>query len=142
MHKGSIDPAMLLPHRGPMLLISEIVSFGGQCAATRAVVSKHWPLTDEAGASAIVLVELVAQTAGVNNGWHLRQKEGPGADQRGWIVGIKKSQLFVDILPLGTTIDIQAENTFAYDSLREVRGVARVGQRLVAEVTMQLMKAQ
>lgn len=142
MQNDAIEVETLLPHRGPMLLISEIISMSGRGACTRAVVSEHWPLTDASGADAMVLIELVAQTAGINNGWHLMQKEGPAADHRGWIVGIKRSRLFVKTLPLGTIIETQSENTFEYDSLREIRGTARVGQKVVAEAIMQLMKAR
>jgi predicted hotdog family 3-hydroxylacyl-ACP dehydratase len=142
VQNNSTEVETLLPHRGPMLLISEIISMTSQGAVTHAVVSEHWPLTDATGANAVVLIELAAQTAGINNGWHLMQTEGPEADHRGWIVGIKQSRLFVQTLPLGTIIETQSKNTFEYDNLREIRGIARVGQKIVAEVTMQLMKAE
>jgi predicted hotdog family 3-hydroxylacyl-ACP dehydratase len=142
MQNGTIEAETLLPHRGPMLLISEIISITGQGAFTRAIVSEHWPLTDASGVDALVLIEIVAQTAGINNGWHLMQKEGPEVDHRGWIVGIKRSRLLVKKIPLGTVIETQSENTFEYDSLREIQGVVRIGGHVVAEVTLQLMKAE
>ncbi|RJQ85392.1 MAG: hypothetical protein C4519_03210 [Desulfobacteraceae bacterium] len=142
MRMGPIDVEQLLPHRGPMLLISEVIFFDSQKAATRAVVSKHWPLTDATGANAMVLIELVAQTAGVSNGWGLVQKEGPEVDHRGWIVGIKRSRLWVETIPLGSVVETVAENAFAYDGLCEVRGTAKIGGQVAAEVTLQLMQAQ
>jgi predicted hotdog family 3-hydroxylacyl-ACP dehydratase len=139
--KGRFAPESLLPHRRRMLLICDILSFDGQKAVTRAVAAGHWPLTDESGANGIVLIELVAQTAGVNNGWTLMQEKGPDVDHRGWIVGIKQARLYVETVPLGAVIETASENTFAYENLREVRGTVRIDGRLAAEVTLQLMQA-
>jgi predicted hotdog family 3-hydroxylacyl-ACP dehydratase len=136
-----IDLESLLPHRSPMLLISQILSFDDQKAVTRAVVSGHWPMSGTKGVDAVVLIELVAQTAGVNNGWALSQQEGPEVDHRGWIVGIKHARLFVATIQLGTVIETSSENIFAYEYLREIRGTARIGSQVAAEVTLQLMQA-
>lgn len=139
---GPIDIDTLLPHRGPMRLISEIISFDDQAAVTRAVVSHNWPLTDRQGADALVLIELVAQTAAVNNGWELLQHEGPGADHRGWIVGIKNASLFVEAIPIGTPVVTTSKNQFEYENFREVYGVAKIDAQVAAEVTLQLVRAQ
>jgi predicted hotdog family 3-hydroxylacyl-ACP dehydratase len=125
-----------------MLLIGEILSFDGHKAVTRSVVSEQWPLVDQWHANALVLIELVAQTAAVNNGWTLTRDRGPEVDHRGWIVGIKASRLFVETLPIGTIVEVSSENTFAYDSLREIQGTARIDGQVVAEVTLQLMQAK
>jgi predicted hotdog family 3-hydroxylacyl-ACP dehydratase len=135
------DLESLLPHRGSMLLLSQILSFDDQKAVTRAVVSDHWPMSGNKGVDAVVLIELVAQTAGVNNGWVLSQQESPELDHRGWIVGIKHARLFVATIPLGTVVETSSENIFAYENLREVRGTARIGSQVAAEVTLQLMQA-
>lgn len=132
----------LLPHRRPMLLVSEIVSFDDQSARTRSIVAPHWPMVDSKGANALILVELVAQTAGINNGWELVKRDGSGADSRGWIVGIKSASFQVDLLPIGTTIEVESVNQFAYDNFREIKGVATIGGREAAEVTLQLMQAE
>ena len=136
-----VQPESLLPHRGQMLLISEIVSFDSRMAITRAVVAENWPMTDPHGADAMVLIELVAQTAGINNGWTLVQEKGPEVDHRGWIVGIKHARLFSKKVPLGTVIETTSENTFAYEGLREVSGTVRIGSQVAAQVTLQLMQA-
>lgn len=132
----------LVPHRGRMLLISEIIAYDHQQAAATAVVTEDWPLTTSDGADPLVLIELVAQTAAVNNGWELLQRQGPEGDNRGWIVGIKSARLLVDSIPVGTSIAIEARNQFQYDSFREIQGVARIGSQVAAEVTLQLMQAE
>ena len=132
----------LVPHRRPMLLVSKIISYDDQSAVTQSTVESHWPMTDENGANALNLIELVAQTAGVNNGWELVKRDGPGADSRGWIVGIKSATIWMKRLPIGTTIVVESINQFAYDNFREIKGVATIDGKAVAEVTLQLMQAE
>ncbi len=132
----------LLPHRGPMLLISEIISFEDRKAATRATAGRHWPLADDQGVDALILIELVAQTAAVNNGWELFKRDGPGGDHRGWIVGIKLARFFVESIPLGTDIVVTSENSFEYENFREIHGEAFIGSTQAAVVELQLMQAK
>ena len=132
----------LLPHRNPMCLITKMLFFDDQKAVTQSIVAPNWPLTDQQGANALILIELVAQTAGINNGWMLLKRKGPGADHRGWIVGIKNAKFMVDTLAVGTSIVTTSENRFEYENFREIHGVAKVDDKVVGEVTMHLMKAQ
>lgn len=140
--KQTVDLETLVPHRGGMLLVSEIVSFDDQGAVTRAVVNAGWPLTGPAGAAPLVLIELVAQTAAVNNGWEIIQRQGPERDHRGWIVGIKRARLLVDRIGLGTILTIASRNQFAYENFREIEGTVKIEKEVVAEVTLQLMQAE
>jgi predicted hotdog family 3-hydroxylacyl-ACP dehydratase len=137
-----VDLETLVPHRDGMLLVSEIVSFDDGGAVTRAVVSERWPLTGPTGADPLVLIELVAQTAAVNNGWEIIQRQGPERDHRGWIVGIKSARLHVDRIALGTTLTIASRNQFAYENFREIAGTVEIDKEVVAEVTLQLMQAE
>ena len=142
MDPSCIDIETLLPHRGRMKLVEEIVALDEDHAVSRSVVRNGWPLCDGRSVSAIVLIELVAQTAAVNNGWELIQRHGPDADNRGWIVGIKSAQLLVDQIAIGTTVTIQSRNQFQYDNFREIRGVAKIGDQVAAEVVLQLIQAE
>lgn len=142
MPATTIEIESLVPHRGPMLLISEIVSFDARSASTRAVVADHWPLVDHQGANVMVLIELVAQTAAVNNGWELLQREGPAADKLGWIVGIKSARFRLEAVPVGTTVMVESFNQIEYDNFRIIHGTATIDGKLAAEVTLQLLQAQ
>ena len=142
MPAETVEIESLVPHRWPMLLISEIVSFDARSASTRSVVADHWPLVDGQSANVMVLIELVAQTAAVNNGWELRQREGAAADNRGWIVGIKSARFHLDVLTVGTTILVESTNQLEYDNFRVVHGIASIDGTVAAEVTLQLMQAQ
>lgn len=137
-----IDIESLLPHRKPMLLIERIVAFDQRKAVTRSVAGARWPMAEQGKVDALMLIELVAQTAGINNGWELLRRDGPGGDQRGWVVGIKQSRLLVDAVPFGTEIEVSSENCFEYENFREIQGVVRIAGAVAAEVTLQLVQAQ
>jgi len=137
-----IELEALVPHRRSMLLISEIIAFDDQSAATRSVVGRDWPLMGPDGVNALILIELVAQTAAINNGWELFKRDGPGTDRRGWIVGIKSARFRIAAIALDTTIRVESVNQFAYDNFREIQGIATIEGKPVAEVLLQLMQAE
>lgn len=131
----------ILPHREGMRLVEEVVELSTARAVTRSVVSSKWPMADAKGVDALMLVELAAQTAGVNNGWKNRLKNGPAAYHVGWMVGIKSARILIDRLHFGTTVVVESENRFEYDQLMEVYASARIDGKIVAEMVIQLMEA-
>ncbi|MDL2274824.1 hypothetical protein LJC22_01705 [Desulfosarcina sp. OttesenSCG-928-G10] len=131
----------ILPHREAMLLVETVVELSTEHAVTRSVVSSRWPMADAHGVDALMLVELAAQTAGVNNGWKNRLKNGPTAYHVGWIVGIKSARILIGRLQIGTTVVVESRNRFEYDQLMEVHAIARIDEKTVAEVVLQLMEA-
>ena len=131
----------LLPHRGRMLLIDEVIHIEGDRAVTGVQVSDRWPLVEANGASPLMIIELVAQTSGIGNGLSLIKERGKGADKRGWIVGIKKARFFTDALPVGARIVVESKNSFKFDDFIEIEGSAKMDDRIVGEVTLQVMKA-
>lgn len=141
MTTTDLTPENLLPHRRPMLLVDEILTLDDSCAVTRATVRADWPLCDGRDASAIVLIELVAQTSGIHNGFIRGKVEGLAADKRGWIVGIRRAQMAVDRLPVGTAVVTRTENTMEFEGFRDVCGRVEVDNRPVAEITLQLLRA-
>jgi predicted hotdog family 3-hydroxylacyl-ACP dehydratase len=132
----------LLPHRDGMLLVGDVIELREDKTVSKSVVAAHWPMTDQRGAQVLVLVELAAQTAGINNGWQNRLRHGPDADTRGWIVGVKSARFDVDVLPLGAEIRVTSENSFEFDGFREIRSTAEVDGRPAAQITLQLMQAE
>lgn len=133
---------LLLPHRGRMRLVEAIVSLTETDAVSIATVRESWPLHDGGYVEPIVLIELLAQTSGLCNGLTRLRDEGIDSDKSGWIVGIKEAHLFVNALPVGTTIVSSAENRFTFDDFREVHGAARIGDTVVADAVLQLMRAK
>jgi predicted hotdog family 3-hydroxylacyl-ACP dehydratase len=132
----------LLPHRGRMLLLGEILQADKAEAISRQRVNKRWPLCDGERVNAIVLIELVAQTAGICNGIDRMATHGAEADRKGWLVGIKKASLSIDHLPVGAEIVVKAKNHFVFDSFREIGGTAHMEGRQIAEVVLQVVRAE
>lgn len=128
----------ILPHRGNMLLIEGILEVDQTHAVTSSLVQASWPMTDTKGAQPLIMVELAAQTAGVCNGLDRIKKQGLDSSKMGWLVGIKRAQLYVDCLPLGSTVVTRAENSHNFDNLREVSAVLHMDESLIGEITLQL----
>ncbi len=131
----------LLPHRGAMLLIDEVVEVDTLHAVTLSTVKAIWPLADRQGVPSLILVELAAQTAGVCNGWERIQAQGLDSNQMGWLVAIKRADFFIDHLPLGSTVKAEAANTFVFEKFREVTSQLYHNDQLIAEVVLQLYQA-
>ncbi len=98
MNPAGIRIEDLLPQRDRMLLIDEIIAVDDERAVTAATVTDQWPFYDANGVNPIVLIELVAQTAGVSNGWFRIKQRGKDSEKKGWLVGIKQSRFFVEAI--------------------------------------------
>lgn len=141
MDLNTINIEDLIPHRDRMKLIDEILSIDEDLAVTRSVVTEVWPFFDGQAIKSIILLELVAQTAGINNGLALINKYGMDSGKKGWLVGIKKSKFTIDAIPLNTTIITKVENSFKFDNFREIRGTNKIDDNIVGEVTLQVLEA-
>lgn len=124
-----------------MLLIDEILVLDDRCAVTRSVVTEKWPLCDGRNANAIVLIELVAQTSGIHNGFIRDKIEGGSSGTRGWIVGIRQARFRVDALPVGAELVTRAENRMEFEGFRDICGRVERDGRTVAEIDLQLLRA-
>jgi len=142
MNRFDIKIEDLLPHRNRMLLIDEILKVDHNMSVTCATVTDHWPFFNGKGVDPLVLVEVVAQTAGINNGWVRIQKHGKDSEKKGWLVGIKQSRFFVDTLALNDRIITRAENQFEYEGYRQILGTARIGSEVVGEVALQVIQTE
>jgi predicted hotdog family 3-hydroxylacyl-ACP dehydratase len=141
MNPIDLTPESLLPHRPPMLLVDDIIRLDDDGAVTRSIVRPDWPLCDGRAADAIVLVELVAQTSGIHNGYIRGKVEGLAADKRGWIVGIRKAQWTLERLTVGTAVVVRTENTMEFEGFRDIIGRVEIDGRPAAEITLQLLRA-
>lgn len=141
MKPSGITIEDLLPHRGGMMLIDEVLELDEKRAVAVSVVSCRWPLFDGMSVSPIILLELIAQTAGLSNGLERLRRFGRDSEKRGWLVGIKRSQFFVDAIPVNTKIVTRCENRFEYDSFREVLGTAEIDGVIVCEASLQVFQS-
>ena len=140
MNRFDLNIEDLLPHRDRMLLIDEILELDDKVAVTHATVTDQWPFFDGQAVDSLILIELVAQTAGISNSWVRVKKRGKDSEKKGWLVGIKQSRFFVDSLSLNALIITRAENQFEYESYRHISGVAKIGDLIVGEISLQLIQ--
>jgi len=141
MNPSNLSPENILPHRDGMLLVDSIIALDDNGAVTRSVVTAKWPFFDGRNVRAIVLIELVAQTAGIHNGWIREKKYGPTADKKGWIVGIRQARLAVDAIPLNTGLIARTENRMVFDGFRDIYGSVEWESNIIAEIMLQLLRS-
>jgi len=141
MNSIDLNPENILPHRDRMLLVDSIIEVDDNGAVTRSVVTKKWPFFDGQNVRSIVLIELVAQTAGIHNGWIREKKYGPTADKKGWIVGIRQASLAVDAVPLNTGLIARTENRMVFDGFRDIYGSVEWESNIIAEIMLQLLRS-
>ncbi|MCG6881476.1 MAG: hypothetical protein LJE96_20315 [Deltaproteobacteria bacterium] len=135
------DVESLIPHRGRMRLVDEIISVDEKTAVTASTVTETWPMVEGGAVNCIVLVELVAQTAGVCLGWKERRKTEEDLDGTGWIVGVKEALFHCSEIPLKSRIIAASERVFEMELYSEIVGSARVGDETLAEVKLQVVQS-
>jgi predicted hotdog family 3-hydroxylacyl-ACP dehydratase len=131
----------LIPHRGKMILIDEIIAIRPEYAVTSSTVSTSWPLLTTNGVSSLILVEIAAQSAGVCNGWDRIQEKGIESSKMGWLVGVKRAKFNRDFIPVASKIITRSENSNKYDNLRVTSSVSHIDGDIIGEVTLQLFQA-
>jgi predicted hotdog family 3-hydroxylacyl-ACP dehydratase len=141
MNPKDVRPENILPHRGRMLLIDEILDVDDDGAVTRSRVTEKWPFFNGRDVNAIVLIELVAQTAGVHNGWIREKLHGPAADKKGWIVGIRQARLAVNAIPLDAGLIARTKNQMEFEGFRDIYGTVEMETHIVAEIAIQLLRS-
>lgn len=130
----------LIPHRNRMKLVDEILEIDDQTARTSSVVTQGWPL-DEAGLlSPLILVELVAQTAGVHEGWKARREGKDSA--KGWLVGIKRADFFTDAIEPGTVLTTVVHSLYALQTYAVFEGTVEAASKVLARVELQVIRAE
>jgi predicted hotdog family 3-hydroxylacyl-ACP dehydratase len=131
----------LIPHRNRMRLVDEIVAVDEKKAVTVATVTENWPMVEAGSANCLVLVELVAQTAGVCLGWRERQKKGGDLEGTGWIVGVKEAVFHCSELPLNSRITTESRRVFQMEFYTEIEGTTRMGDEILAEIKLQVVQS-
>jgi predicted hotdog family 3-hydroxylacyl-ACP dehydratase len=131
----------LIPHRGPMRLVERIVTADDHQAVTTARVAATWPLRTAGGVSALVLVELAAQTAGVLIGRRERLRRSSLSEGAGWLVGIRDARLHVDELPLGSEVRTQVRVAYTYETYTQVSARATLGDQPAGDIVLQVFWA-
>ena len=136
------DIEALIPHRGRMKLIGEIIEMNDSRCVTSSVASEAWPLCSGGAVDPIILIELAAQTAGAHFGWEEMRSGNENAGRAGWIVGIKKAEFFRDRIPVGSRIEVSIASRKIDETYAEITGTARIGSGVAGEVMLQVFRPE
>ena len=139
---NALNVKSLLPHRGRMLLVDEILTITDEQTTVLSMARDNWPLLKDGTINPLILVELVAQTAGVHNCMKRVKQNGQGEPTRGWLVGVKSARFYVEAIAPGETVTTTTTNAFVFDNLREIKGTATIGGQPAADVVLQIVEAQ
>ncbi|HDZ91558.1 MAG: hypothetical protein JRJ09_02335 [Deltaproteobacteria bacterium] len=131
----------LLPHRDGMLLVDGLMKVNREEAVSRSTVREDWPLAEGEGVNPLILIELVAQTAGICIGWEELKKKGKNTGGMGWIAGVKVAVFHGKGIPLGSRITTHVRRTFDFEDCHEISGTVKVNEDIVGEVTVQIVKS-
>ena len=135
-----LDIEKLIPHRDRMKLINEVLEVNAEVAVTSSFVSDRWPLLQGAFVDPVVLIEIVAQTAGVLISWEKGPDKGEGG--AGWLVGVKDADFFQDLIPLHTELISTVKNMYSADGYSVLEGTVRTGTELLCRVQIQVFRSE
>jgi predicted hotdog family 3-hydroxylacyl-ACP dehydratase len=130
----------LIPHRNRMKLVEKIVHVDHDGAVSEATVRDGWPLFKNNAVSPIILIELVAQTAGICIGWKERVDHNSEFGGKGWIVGVKHAVFHMDEIPVNTKIITRSEVDFTRHNYAVFSGTALVDSVSVGEIVLQVFR--
>ncbi len=130
-----------IPHRGRMKLVDEIVSICENEVLTRTTATPDWPLLPGGFADPVMLVEVVAQSAGIHNEWLEMQKNASRKPSEGWLVGIRDMSLSIPEIRVGAIIVTRTQNTYTVEDFREITGQSTIDGNLIATVRLQIIQA-
>ena len=138
MAMPNIDIESLIPHREPIKIISEVLEVQEDSAITTAIVNPNWPSYEEGAVNSLVLIEAVAQTAAIVEGYKRKRQGKDGV--KGWLVGIKSAEFDVAKIPVNTNLIIMIENTYSFDNYAVVEGTIKTGKKVLATVVLQAIR--
>lgn len=138
MAKETYDLDDFIPHRGPLRLVDALGEVGQDEAVVHARVRSDWPLVEDGKADPLVLIEVVAQAAAVLAGWRKRHQERQGG--RGWLVGVRRTELACADLPVGTPLTVRVRVDYQLQEYAVFQGQVDSGGRSLATVEVQTFK--
>jgi predicted hotdog family 3-hydroxylacyl-ACP dehydratase len=133
-----IDIESLIPHREKIKIISGILEIKETTAISIARVNPNWPSYDEGAVNSLVLIEAIAQTTAIVEGYKRKQQGKDGV--KGWLVGIKSAEFNVAKILVNTNLIIMIENKYTFDNYAVVEGTIKTGEKVLATVVLQALR--
>lgn len=134
----NIDIDSLIPHRKKIKIINGILDVQPTSAISMAVVNSDWPLFDGEAVNSLILIEAIAQTAAIIEGYKRKQSGESGV--KGWLVGIKNAEFYEEKIPVNTNLMIMLESKYSFDNYGVVEGTVKTGEKVWATATLQAMR--
>jgi predicted hotdog family 3-hydroxylacyl-ACP dehydratase len=136
MHNIDIDS--LIPHREKIKIISGILDIQERSAISSATVNSEWPLFDGEAVNSLIIIEAIAQTAAIIEGYKRKKRGESGV--KGWLVGIKNAEFIEEKIPVNTNLIIMLESKYSFDNYGVVEGIVKTGEKVWATATLQAMR--
>jgi predicted hotdog family 3-hydroxylacyl-ACP dehydratase len=133
-----IDIESLIPHREPIKIITEVIEVTQDNGIAAAVVNERWPLCDGRAVRSIVLLEAIAQTAAIVEGYKRKKNGKDGV--RGWLVGIKSADFSREFIPIGTRITASVNSLYSFEKYGVTEGVVKAGDEILLSAVLQVMR--
>lgn len=133
-----IDIESLIPHREPIKLITEAIELEDDTGIAAAVVNERWPLYDGRAVRSLVLIEAIAQTAALVEGFKRKKENKSGA--KGWLVGIKSAEFKSDVIELSTRLTVFVKSLYSFDDYGVIEGVVKSGDEVLATAVLQALR--
>ena len=134
----NIDIESLIPHREKIKIISGILEIKETTAISTAIVNPNWPSYDGAAVNSLVLIEAIAQTAAIVEGYKRKQQGKDGV--KGWLVGIKSAEFNIAKIPVNTNLIIMIESKYSFDNYGVVEGTVKTGEKVLATAVLQALR--
>jgi len=134
----NVDIESLIPHREKIKIISGILEIKENTAISTATVNPNWPLYDGDSVNSLVLIEAIAQTAAIVEGYK-RSKQGK-AGVKGWLVGVKNAEFNVAKIPIDTQLTIFVNSKYSFDNYGVVQGTIKSGEDILATIVLQALR--
>jgi predicted hotdog family 3-hydroxylacyl-ACP dehydratase len=123
-------PIAFMPHRPPMLMIDALVAHSEDACTCTKTFREGDPLVEDGSVSALVVIELFAQTAAAHFGY--AGFVAGGAMTSGALLGTRKIEMRIGTLPIGAPITIEAKRTMAMPPMAQFECEARMDGRVIA----------
>ncbi len=131
-----IDAVTLLPHRPPMILVDQLISFQDGAGCVSALVRENDLFVATDGClEEVAMIELVAQSYATIKGYDDQINKRPV--QRGFLVGGRTFK-FLRLPHIGETLLIDIVVSGELDSFSVVDGVIKVGDEIIAKGSVKL----
>jgi len=130
MHK--LDLQAMLPHRKPMLMISEVLSYDDQQLEALSLIEAVNPLLQDGGRfPGFATLELLAQASGLFLGLNMDGSAEPGA-----IVSVRNMHIFKSSLGIDEPIHVKINFLGGSGSAAMFQGLAYQEGVLVSDATL------